>query len=234
MGANLLGCFLGLMVVRFLNQQEFAWTDDVWGKRASLRGLLSRAFSQLTPFSWHPYQWHFFKTPKRLALGALMIAVVQIFQLNGFFLFHVFRIPAENPINGLRMLLLWQILIPGASEFYEYTSETSKRLGMNAWLYFALLTFEILNVVKHMVTVHEKEPIKPVPVSVYLPWLVFAVLFSIWCSLYYLSRNRSWFQWSRVVDLGIFRVVLSRDIVLKLLLALAVLPLFSLAQNWAS
>jgi hypothetical protein len=108
LGANLVGCMAGVLILRFLNHQEFEWADDVWGRKGSFRGTLARTF---LPFSWHEYSWHFFKSPFRLLLAVTMVTLTQLFQTNSFFLFHIFQIPAENKVNGYRMLLLW----PGLS-----------------------------------------------------------------------------------------------------------------------
>ncbi len=130
------------------------------------------------------------------------------------------------------MLLRWFILLPGASEFYEYVDSKTPRLGMNVWLFIAIIIFEDLNIVKH-IAVDLPDSVRPVPSEVSLPWALFGMLITIWCFGYYLSRNINWFQWSHVIPLPFGRIVLSRDFLLKFSLAISVSPLLFLAKNYA-
>lgn len=77
------------------------------------------------------YEWEVFSSVRRFFMVATMLFMMEVLEMNGFFLKYVlwyglqnlsrfclnndplFRIPPQNPLNTIRLLLLWLLSIPG-------------------------------------------------------------------------------------------------------------------------
>ena len=59
------------------------------------------------------YEWEIFKNLNRFMSALFIIVVMEIMEMNGFFLKYVLWIPPPNPLNSYRLLILWLLSLPG-------------------------------------------------------------------------------------------------------------------------
>lgn len=52
------------------------------------------------------------------------IIVIEIIEMNGFFLKYVLWVPPPNPLNSYRLILLWLLSMPGTSSPKECSNPT--------------------------------------------------------------------------------------------------------------
>ena len=145
---NGLGIMVGMYVCQKLEVKQFHWESIKEIKGA--KGKLKRAVLQFTPQSWSKIRWldprcTYMRT---LAIFALVLMCL-ISELNTFLLKHILHIPTNHYLVSLRLALICLTASPSIRQYYVYiTDKTCKRLGTQAWVYFAIMVSELLISIK--------------------------------------------------------------------------------------
>jgi len=198
---NGLGIWLGLKTCRYLQMKEYDWTG-LFGRPAAKKrpstppnvdanapppSIWYRALMQFTPQTYDAFNWDILQSPKRLCAVVIMIAIISLIELNAFFLKYLLWIPPPHPINIWRLLIWSAIGLPGLREYYQFvTDPTNKKFGTMAWLCCATAGMEVLIELKF----GRGQFPTPCPPSVYIPWLIFAVLFVGGFSIYFALKPK--------------------------------------------
>lgn len=188
---NALGIELGMFVSRHLEMKEFNWVGIA--TIPDLAGKAQRALLQFTtPFSWLPYHWKMFQSPKRFVQVCFMILVFSVMMLNSFFLKHVLWVPSTNPLNVYRLLIWYSAGAYAIAEYYIFCSRNDRRkLGPRAWLGLAVVLTEVMIIVKF----RRNYFTAPFPLVILRVWSVFGLVLVVGPTLYFgwilPQRNRS-------------------------------------------
>lgn len=145
---NGLGIMVGMYLCHKLEVKQFHWESIKVIK--GTRGKLKRAVLQFTPQSWSKIRW---LDPSCTYMRTLAIFVLvllcQITELNTFLLKHLLYIPTSHYLVTLRLALICLTAAPSLRQYYVYvTDKTCKRLGTQAWVYFAIMVTELLISIK--------------------------------------------------------------------------------------
>ncbi|KNC80805.1 hypothetical protein SARC_06842 [Sphaeroforma arctica JP610] len=144
---NALGMYIGWRLCRYLEMRTYHWH----GIRSyhTLTGKYQRAVMQFTPRSWTKVEWGMFSSIKRYGAVMAVTILITIAELNAFFLKHIFKVSAENPVNSIRLGLWFVMGAPALRQVYVYITDPScRRLGTQAWTTFGVLMTEVLLIVK--------------------------------------------------------------------------------------
>ena len=149
---------------------------------------------QFTPYSLDNFQWGMFSSPKRCLQCFFPAGIILLFEVNHFFLKYELWVPPRNPLNTIRLSILFLIAIPGIREYYEFIESDSidifHRLGPFAWTGVAIAFVEMLVIVKFG---HGMFP-QPWQTTVVACWstvgILFIIGFSIWSYSYYVLTPR--------------------------------------------
>lgn len=177
-GANLIGMLVGRATLAFLNSRKYEWAPVTNHRRR-----LTRAFYQFTPFTWSKYRWGVFTSFERFVQNLCLVIVEIVMELNSFFLFTVLHIPANSWFNIGRLWFTCALAVAAVAEYYVYVSDPSaNRLGQNTVLLSTIMVVEVLLWVKFLPdSMRGNSP----PAEVYIPWLCFLALFSLWTLLFF-------------------------------------------------
>lgn len=146
---NAVGIHAGMYVCKKLEMMELQWDEIISLKNTAAR--LKRAVLQFTPEAWSRIRWldldatHY----KRFVGAVALLLGVQLMDLNGVFLQHVFRLPARHSLVVARIVLLSLIGAPSVQQLYLYiTGRSYGRLGSQCWVYFAIVLSELVVLAK--------------------------------------------------------------------------------------
>jgi len=123
------------------------------------------------------YDWHVLSDLKSL-LGVIgVIIVINLVELNAFFLKFVLWVPPRNLLNTYRLCVWWAIGLPGVKEYYTWLTEKScKKFGPMSWLCCAIMGVELAMCFKFGVGMFPR----PHPPVVVWSWSLFSVGFVCW------------------------------------------------------
>jgi phosphatidylserine synthase 2 len=173
---NNLGIILGLYICDYLNMKKYPlWigVSDI----PTTKGKIVRIIEQFTPFNWTSYNWEMFESPKRFFYSIGIVLAMNLVDLNAFFLKYLLWIPPRNPLNTYRLILWFFVGMPAIREYYQFVSDPEcKRLGANTWIAAGIIALEVLLCIKFSTG----EFHQPFPNHIWVPWLVFGILFSLW------------------------------------------------------
>lgn len=147
---NAIGIYTGMQTVKWARAQNYNWTGI--SAQSTLGGKVKRSLLQFTPYSWDTFEWKAVSTPKRCLQATGLLAVFLVMEVNAFFLKYILWIPPLNPLNTMRLLVLFLAALPTVKEYYAFCDKAhgdSKQLGFFAWLYVSLAVIESAIVVKH-------------------------------------------------------------------------------------
>ena len=168
---NGLGIAFGMYLVHKLEVRAYHWESikDIRGTR----GKISRAVLQFTPENWTHERW---LDPSngfmRLIAVFVLIFSIQMVDLNAFLMKRVLSFPVGHPINFVRLAILGTIGAPSMRQYYTYvTDRTCKRLGTQAWVFYAIMIAELLVSIKYGTHVMPKPAITAV-----IGWFVFQLV----------------------------------------------------------
>ncbi|KAJ1642252.1 hypothetical protein J3B02_001230 [Coemansia erecta] len=175
---NWLGIYVGMKFCEHFNMKTYTWHGI--REIRSIKGKLTRAGAQFTPYSWTAYRWAPTRRFKNF-VGIIFFAVlIMLAELNVFYLKSLLWIPPEHLLVTARLALLFLFSLPSAREYYEYYSNSRcKRMGAHCWMLIVTLVTELLIIVKF----GRGEFTEPFPRMVVVFWsLVVAAIvgFSIW------------------------------------------------------
>jgi len=179
---NLAGMVLGMVTCRYLEFRRYDWTGASEGP-AGIRTHLKRALAQFSPMRWTRYEWSVFSSVRRFFMVAMMIVMMEVVEMNGFFLKYVLWIPPANPLNTMRLLLFCLLSIPALHEWYAYVvafeKTQTRRLGKDMWLVIAIMGVEFAVCMKFGWRLFMVVP----PTPVIWGWTLSAILLLIWVAL---------------------------------------------------
>jgi phosphatidylserine synthase 2 len=189
---NFIGILTGMWTVRYFHGKEYNWRGI--SQQPTLFAKAQRGLMQFTPYSLDNFQWGMFSSPKRCLQCFFPAGIILLFEVNHFFLKYELWVPPRNPLNTIRLSILFLIAIPGIREYYEFIESDSidifHRLGPFAWTGVAIAFVEMLVIVKFG---HGMFP-QPWPTTVVACWstvgILFIIGFSIWSYSYYVLTPR--------------------------------------------
>ena len=177
---------VGMYVGRWLNLHPYDWTGVASREQPTSRtpiaqgGMLLRQFM---PAEFTRYEWKLVDKARHLFAALLLVLVMEVLELNAFFIKYVLYMPPETPFNALRLCFLFALSLPATREYYDYATDPgTRRLGPNIWLLLVLLVVEVTVVLKFSADT-------PFPPDAHIPgivvacWAIAAVCFCVWCLL---------------------------------------------------
>eukprot|EP01117_Protostelium_nocturnum_P013513 TRINITY_DN5047_c0_g1_i3.p1 TRINITY_DN5047_c0_g1~~TRINITY_DN5047_c0_g1_i3.p1 ORF type:complete len:412 (+),score=101.41 TRINITY_DN5047_c0_g1_i3:507-1742(+) len=163
---NALGIWLGLKFCKWFKMRRYGWVS------AELE----------------EYNWNITKSWKRFVAVITIMVVLNVVELNAFFLKYVLYIPPPHIINILRLFLVWGLAMPATREFYQYVSDPlCKRFGTSCWLVVAGASLELLVWVKYARSQRMFE--KPAPTVVVYSWITAISVLFLWAVWFYGFKN---------------------------------------------
>eukprot|EP00003_Mantamonas_plastica_P023316 TRINITY_DN4179_c1_g1_i1.p1 TRINITY_DN4179_c1_g1~~TRINITY_DN4179_c1_g1_i1.p1 ORF type:complete len:488 (+),score=115.75 TRINITY_DN4179_c1_g1_i1:210-1466(+) len=177
------GIIVGLILCRKLEMREYRWHGILDIPSAS--GKLQRTLLQFTPESWTIVNWESRKSIRRYLSVIIVIICVCLCDLNAFFLKSVLWVPSQNNLNLYRMLLWVSWGAPTLRQIYIFVTDPRvKKLGAQSWIAMAILTVELLIVIKFSKGMFTN----PIPTHILKAWGISGVIFIV-CSVFALSRG---------------------------------------------
>ena len=193
---NAIGIVTGMWTVRYFRSKEYNWRGI--SEHPSLVAKARRGLMQFTPYSWDDFRWHVFSSPKRCLQCFFPVTIILLFEVNHFFLKYELWVPPRNPLNTIRLSLLFLLALPGIKEYYEFINADGpgpgdkdrkdvlgKKLGSFAWLGVAIAFAETLAAVKFGHGLFTA----PWPRHVVWSWGVvfalFSIVFAVWTVEFY-------------------------------------------------
>jgi len=143
---NLIGIEVGLVACKALQTKKYLWRgDDSISKRRFWREMLN----SLLPSSFDRLHWPIVGSFRHFIACSLVIFVLEVADLNAFFLKAILWIQVESPLNVYRILIIALQGFPSAREFYQFLIDANcQRFGSQAWILVATLTAELFICVK--------------------------------------------------------------------------------------
>jgi phosphatidylserine synthase 1 len=171
---NGLGIFTGMQICRWFEMKEHHWESIAHIE--TKKGKIKQALLQLTPDSFHSIC---FLDPECIWRGIVaffpFVFIIQIGQLNIFFLNDFFPMPAAHPISMARMAIHLVIGAPAARQYYSYVTDKScKRVGTQLWIYLFVTFSEVLLNVKF-----GSKLVSQIQISKMVLWLLLNIVISI-------------------------------------------------------
>ena len=145
--SNGLGIYIGCKLCEVLEMRQYRWTkvQDI----PTLMGKLQRGVMQFTPSSWIKVQWEPTSTISRFMVVNIVIAAMNLAELDAFFLKYLLWIPPPCPLNIYRILVFCLIGPPGLRQVYLYMmNKDARSVGMFVWLACCVLFTEVCLIFK--------------------------------------------------------------------------------------
>lgn len=144
--SNAAGIVVGVGICRYLEAKQYDWRGV---QNAPATEKLKRLALQFTPESWIRVDWGSSTTIKRFFAIQLLIVVLQVEELNHFFLKHLLWIPPKNWVNGVRLFVVTFIGMPAVRQYYWYVTDPNrKRLGTQLYCTVLIFVTEIIIIIK--------------------------------------------------------------------------------------
>lgn len=125
---NAAGIYLGIKTCRFLEVKEYDWggnpanTPQKIKDARTSKDKIVRAIKKQSAII-DPFHWDVFSSGKRFFAVALLVVLIEIVELNAFFLKFVLWIPPPHKINILRLILWFFMGMPALRESYQFATE---------------------------------------------------------------------------------------------------------------
>lgn len=134
---NAAGIYLGIKTCRFLEVKEYDWAGGS-RKNGKYISALKKGVRQLSPQQFDPFHWDVLSSGKRFFAVCLLITLIEIVELNAFFLKFVLWIPPPHYLNILRLILWFFIGMPAIRESYQFATQRFVLLSLfkNLYLFF--------------------------------------------------------------------------------------------------
>lgn len=166
--SNGMGMLLGSAALIIFGANVFDWL----GEYATNETVLIK----LTPFSGDS-KTGFFRTPRDLVLTLVLWIVALLFEINAFLLMTALDIPAHNPTNFIRLIVLGLLAFPAVAEFYDEMRTKPPRIGSNCLLFAIIVFVELLVSIKYGV---ERYHSTAIPMDVAILWFLCLGFFGLW------------------------------------------------------
>ena len=145
--SNGLGIYIGCKLCELLEMRQYRWTkvQDI----PTLMGKVHRGIMQFTPSSWIKVQWEPTSTISRFIVVNIVIAAMNLAELDAFFLKYLLWIPPPCPLNIHRILVFCLIGPPALRQVYLYMmNKDARSVGMFVWLACCVLFTEVCLIFK--------------------------------------------------------------------------------------
>lgn len=130
-GCNLLGMCIGMKLASALGAREYDW-----------RGGKPRQF-------YSRFDWHVFGSWRYFGIAAMVLFVVMLGELNGFFIKSSLRLgPRQSWLILWRIVLIVPAVYASVVELYAFAQQRAKQIGRTAWLVVCLGVLEFLLAMK--------------------------------------------------------------------------------------
>ncbi|XP_071487177.1 phosphatidylserine synthase 1-like [Diadema antillarum] len=201
---NGLGIWLGMKLCKRLEMTEFQWESirDI----PSTSGKIKRAVLQFTPASWTSVRWlEPTSSLKRVIAVYIMVLVVQLCELNTFFLKQIYVFPADHMIGIIRITIICAITAPTIRQYYTYiTDPHCKRVGTQTWVFLAITLIELMACIKHGQEMFQQT----IFINIFL-WLAAQLIFVLICFYafwWYYQKHKPMLPQERPVPLAVRRL----------------------------
>ena len=118
---NAAGIYLGIKTCRYLEVKEYDWAGNP--PKRNVMVALRKGVRQLSPKQFDPFHWDVFSSGKRFLIICLLVVLIEIVELNAFFLKFVLWIPPPHYLNVLRLILWFFIGMPAIRESYQFATQ---------------------------------------------------------------------------------------------------------------
>ena len=199
-GCNMIGIMIGAFILRKFSVVKLNW---IYAKQKSDEKYLysecsaiNRAFTKLRPEFLIKHNWEVFKSLKRFYGIIFYWIIVNLVDLDNFFMKRILNIAPEHDILKWRLLIWCPLALAGSEEYFEYlTNKYSKRVRPHMWLILLLLNLEVGFVIKHSNVFTGN----PFPNHVKILWgsiLASIVFISIWILYKNKGRKDEEIEWN--------------------------------------
>lgn len=185
--SNGAGLVLGMWAVRWLNLNPYDWTGRDKKHPVPMDPLKQGAMlaRQFMPAEFVAYEWKLVENARHLFAAVLLVVLMELTELNAFFLKYVLYMPPETPLNAYRLCFWFLLSLPATREYYAYATDSAvNRLGPNAWLSIVLMTVETMVCVKFARSTQFPAD-AGLELVVLQCWAVAGGAFLVWCVLKY-------------------------------------------------
>lgn len=188
---NAIGIVTGMWTVRYFKSKEYNWRGI--SQQPNLVAKARRGLLQFTPHTFDDFQWNVFTSPKRCLQCFFPVFIILLFEVNHFFLKFELWVPPRNPLNTIRLSILFLMALPGIKEYYEFIDSNDvdafRKLGTFAWLSMAIAFAETLAAIKFGNGLFTA----PWPSKVLWAWgtvaVLFAIVFGTWTVRFYSKKK---------------------------------------------
>lgn len=108
---NAIGIVTGMWTVRYFKSKEYNWRGI--SQQPNLVAKARRGLMQFTPHTFDDFQWNVFSSPKRWLQCCFPVFIILLFEVNHFFLKFELWVPPRNPLNTIRLSILFLMALPG-------------------------------------------------------------------------------------------------------------------------
>lgn len=108
---NFIGILTGMWTVKYFDSKEYNWSG--LSQQPTLFAKARRGIMQFTPHSLDAFQWQVFSSPKRCLQCFFPVVIILLFEVNHFFLKFELWVPPRNPLNTIRLSILFLMAVPG-------------------------------------------------------------------------------------------------------------------------
>ncbi|KAK8741995.1 hypothetical protein OTU49_002046, partial [Cherax quadricarinatus] len=172
---NGLGIYCGLQSLKYFSMKTYHWRG-LWNI-PTYRGKLRRIMAQFGPYVWVDYDW---KPLSSLGRWFSMLGIIAIFllaELNTFYLKFVLWVEPGHWANLVRLTFILPWGAVALREVFQFLDDPDcMKFGRQSWLFLAIVTTELLIVVKfgwETVTI-------PFPSHVVTLWMTIFIILVLW------------------------------------------------------
>ena len=115
---NWVGIATGMWTVSYFKGQQYNWSGI--SQQPGLVAKAKRGILQFTPHSFDDFRWQAFSSPKRCLQAFFPAGLILLFEVLHFFLKYELWVPHSNPMNTIRLGILFLIAIPATKVGGEY------------------------------------------------------------------------------------------------------------------
>ena len=174
-----------MWAVRWLNLHPYDWTGRNKKYPMPMDPLQqgSMLARQFLPAEFTRYEWKLVEQPRHLFAALLLVVIMEMIELQAFFLKYVLYMPPPTPFNAYRLCFWFLLALPATREYYAYVTDPAvKRMGPNCWLAIVVMTVEAMVCVKFGYATRFP-PDAGIPGEVLACWATAALAFLTWCLL---------------------------------------------------
>jgi len=176
--SNGLGIYVGHRLCDWLEVRQYTWRGV--SDFPTALGKVGRVALQFTPASWIKVRWDKTGNLQRFFGIHVLLILLQLEELNAFFLKHLLWVEPKCPLNHFRLAIFTFLGLPAIRQVYIYmTDDQCKRLGSFAVLTCSLLTTELLIILKFA----PGEFPKPMPDNVFYALVIGLASYALFAGL---------------------------------------------------